>query len=62
MQYCMETRIINIANSIELGGAGSAAYGASQAAGENEIIKNLASTVSPDAAKRLLDATRAGTQ
>jgi hypothetical protein len=53
----LETRIINIANSIELGGAGSAAYGASQAAGENEIIKNLASTVSPAAAKKLLEAT-----
>ena len=58
----LETRIINIANSIELGGAGAAAYGSSQAAGENEIIKNLASTVSPDAAKKLLDATRPGTQ
>jgi hypothetical protein len=53
----LETRIINIANSIELGGAGSAAYGASQAAGENEIIKKLASTVSPDAAKKLIEAT-----
>ena len=53
----LETRIINIANRIELGGAGSAAYGASQAAGENEIIKKLASTVSPDAAKKLIEAT-----
>ena len=53
----LETRIINIANSIELGGAGAAAAGSSQAAGENEIIKNLASTVSPDAAKKLLEAT-----
>ena len=52
----LETRIINIANRIELGGAGSAAYGASQAAGENEIIKDLARTVSPAAAKKLVDA------
>jgi hypothetical protein len=52
----LETRIINIANRIELGGAGSAAYAASQAAGENEIIKDLARTVSPAAAKKLVDA------
>ena len=58
----LETRIINIANSIELGGAGAAAAGSSQAAGENEIIKKLASSITPDAAKKLLEATGGNSQ
>ena len=58
----LETRIINIANSIELGGAGAAAAGSSQAAGDNEIIKKLASSITPDAAKKLLEATGGNSQ